>query len=474
MNNRCNNMSRCYYCDGILNVDKEDHCEHIIPNGISGKLKTKGILCKDCGEHLGSEIDTYISNKFKILNNLLDIERDRKKNPSASCYALFDNRKVECVLKRGVLNFVKPYVDSNKNKIFCNIKSIKQLKTMYNNETEGTYTYETKTDKIEYLDLTSLLELTREDCLALVKIAVEFALYSGVDIQQLNVAFKRNPNDKKGKFLEPKIIPYYPLNNFEYILENTKWFFEKQRINSNGNNAIISKYPTHSLHIFSHNKKLYCFISLYSYFEFYVCLSNCFREKISKWYIESVQKIQKYKKIYDLKNASLSDIDICSQDLGISREEIMDKINSTKKGDPIIFEKEIDVKPENEKSIYYMNSIVDDLLIAINYYSKRKVVPNILEHIPIEIIDCLDSIEKCRTFSSIVADALFLTKKIEDNDYFDIDKYKTILHDGKYAIDAISKKMKDEDFKKNVYQYRKNILYKVISSSELCYPTENI
>ena len=57
---------KCYLCNEEI-TDDTKHYEHIIPNGIAGKLKSDTILHRACGERLGKEIDVYLANKFSIL-----------------------------------------------------------------------------------------------------------------------------------------------------------------------------------------------------------------------------------------------------------------------------------------------------------------------------------------------------------------------------------------------------------------------
>jgi len=67
--------SCCYGC-GVTLRKKNSSKEHIIPNAIGGRLKSRKLLCKDCNSAFGSDIDFKLTQQLSFLCNLLNIKRD--------------------------------------------------------------------------------------------------------------------------------------------------------------------------------------------------------------------------------------------------------------------------------------------------------------------------------------------------------------------------------------------------------------
>ncbi len=72
-------MKKCYYCGKDL-IKTHTKAEHIIPNGVGGKLKTSLILCDDCNNIL-SYLDESICKSVMHLTNFLNPHRDNGSNP---------------------------------------------------------------------------------------------------------------------------------------------------------------------------------------------------------------------------------------------------------------------------------------------------------------------------------------------------------------------------------------------------------
>lgn len=69
-------MTTCYLCGQQL-TDKNKSLEHIIPNALGGRLKSKDILCKTCNSKMGEVIDTELVKVFMPLNMAIKPKRDR-------------------------------------------------------------------------------------------------------------------------------------------------------------------------------------------------------------------------------------------------------------------------------------------------------------------------------------------------------------------------------------------------------------
>ena len=72
-------MNFCFYCGEVL-TKKNETLEHIIPNGIGGKLTSKKLLCKNCN-NVFSKYDADLCENLRFCTNFLNPKR-RGKNPS--------------------------------------------------------------------------------------------------------------------------------------------------------------------------------------------------------------------------------------------------------------------------------------------------------------------------------------------------------------------------------------------------------
>lgn len=75
-------MNFCFYCGEVL-TKKNETLEHIIPNGIGGKLTSKKLLCKNCN-NVFSKYDADLCENLRFCTNFLNPKR-RGKNPSIKC-----------------------------------------------------------------------------------------------------------------------------------------------------------------------------------------------------------------------------------------------------------------------------------------------------------------------------------------------------------------------------------------------------
>jgi hypothetical protein len=72
--------SRCRGCgDPIAPANDTD--ARILPNALGGRLKPRGILCRVCNTELDRLADNALVNAFGTWPTMLDIPRDRGKNP---------------------------------------------------------------------------------------------------------------------------------------------------------------------------------------------------------------------------------------------------------------------------------------------------------------------------------------------------------------------------------------------------------
>ena len=74
-------MNNCYLCKQVFSKENES-LEHIIPNSIGGRLKSKKLLCKKCNSKLGTEYDSEVSKMFNASMIIFGVKKDNNKNLS--------------------------------------------------------------------------------------------------------------------------------------------------------------------------------------------------------------------------------------------------------------------------------------------------------------------------------------------------------------------------------------------------------
>jgi hypothetical protein len=73
-------MDLCYKCGNALDPDNPS-VEHIIPNALGGRLRSKNILCGKCNQSLG-KLDKQLAEQLNSFMVILDAWRDRGDAPS--------------------------------------------------------------------------------------------------------------------------------------------------------------------------------------------------------------------------------------------------------------------------------------------------------------------------------------------------------------------------------------------------------
>ncbi len=124
-------LQNCRGCGAPL-TEKNDSDAHIIPNALGGRLKPKGIICRDCNTKLDNVADHALIRAFGDWPTLLDIPRDRGPNPSKRIETQ-NGRRVQLdsdgSLTAVDVDFrVEPMADGHKVQIAAgNMKTIRQL-----------------------------------------------------------------------------------------------------------------------------------------------------------------------------------------------------------------------------------------------------------------------------------------------------------------------------------------------------------
>ena len=124
---------KCYCCEKPI-TDDNSSVEHILPNAIGGKLKSKKLLCKECNSHFGKSYDSELTKQLLFLSSFLNVKRDRGTHPIVK-------GKTESGIDVNLLSGGKPYYAkpkvetiTNENEIVLNIvaRNKKELKQILN------------------------------------------------------------------------------------------------------------------------------------------------------------------------------------------------------------------------------------------------------------------------------------------------------------------------------------------------------
>jgi len=68
--------NKCLFCSAALE-QTDNPKEHIIPNAIGGRLKSRVLICSTCNSTFGQKCDASMAEKFNFFANFLDIKRER-------------------------------------------------------------------------------------------------------------------------------------------------------------------------------------------------------------------------------------------------------------------------------------------------------------------------------------------------------------------------------------------------------------
>lgn len=271
-------MKKCILCDDELD-EYNDSFEHIIPNFIGGRLQGKGILCKSCNSTQGFTTDKDFEDVFKIVSELLCIDKDRNHNHSIPCIVKFEENNIDCILKNFKITPIKPFFRTNGEKInvYCTKKVFKTYKKKVIKDLKCE-----EQDLVNIDNIGSMYSVNtsfENDSFAkgFTKIAVNFAIYNNITKENIN--YIENNDYDVGQ-----VIPYLPLND----LEN---FYEKNKPKLN------VLYPYHNLILFTNKnhseepKKLICLVELFSTYIYYVVLNNNYKgEDVYYSYFQTLHK----------------------------------------------------------------------------------------------------------------------------------------------------------------------------------------
>lgn len=333
---------RCYICNREITDNPKDatqckaHGEHIIHNGIRGKLISKTILCEECGGAYSKEDSAFCKIFDAIIAALSDrlIPADHGKDTVKVLKASIDETpdsdpdgpNLKVTVKDGVAAPLQPYYEIDGDKItiyaqkgrvenYINVVA-KELKAEGKNIAD--YTIEKVTDihdkgYLAYYFSKDNDNFNRDFQQGMVKIATEYALHCGVPHEQLKDVLTIHADGTANiDYENAKLIPFCPTTLFDFLFEDSRYRLEEG-------------YPSHVLKLFSSTYAdgktiLYCYIDLFSTFQFYVVLDeNYTGEEISEMYAQRL--IARTTEKPDVTHYRPKDLMIILQEYGIDMSQ---------------------------------------------------------------------------------------------------------------------------------------------------------
>lgn len=191
-------VNRCIVCEEVIS-NSNDSEEHIIPNSIGGRLKTKGFICSECNSQSGTRWDAALSKQLNPMCLFFRIKRERGKPPS-QIFTTDDGKEI-LLHHDGSFTFSKPSIEEEVSgtKLTIRIqartvseykKTLRGLKRKYPKiDIEG---MEKEASLLTYYNEAPVnlnLSLGGEEAgRSLVKTSLAFAYLSGVDPFECQVA----------------------------------------------------------------------------------------------------------------------------------------------------------------------------------------------------------------------------------------------------------------------------------------------
>lgn len=282
-------VNYCYMCGKELSEDGHGdtvrrHKEHIIHNGIYGRIKTSTILCEKCGGTYSKSDAKFVelfSGFMDLMNNqLYSKNHGENKRKRLHAYINLDEpnqKKVEYY--EGKTSPFEPYYiadDINKEvRIFANKYRAKNYEKVFQKEhpeyAEYTMIHIDNMSAGKPIGLffsENNPDFNRIFKEGIVKIATEFALDSGVDRVQMESLRVQEDSTCLFDSSLVSIFPYSPTTTAEELVAYAE-------------DVIDPNYPSHILRLYvdenSTGRMLVCYVELFSTFRYYVILNRNYR-----------------------------------------------------------------------------------------------------------------------------------------------------------------------------------------------------
>jgi hypothetical protein len=331
---------RCYVCNREMVYKSTDsglcksHGEHIIHNGIRGKLISHNILCEECGGEYSKDDANFcrIFAPFVVSLNDSIIHADHGKSNATTLKGILfktpnaevDNDGIEVTAKNGKVIPIQPFytIKGNKIEVYAGKKRIKDyLKVLTkqlvdNGKDISKYKIEEHTDLYDHGYLAYYFSKGNDNFnedfkKGMIKIATEYALNCGINRQELTGVLSIDGYGKaKIDYDRAILIPFIPITLFDILYEDHRDLIEEG-------------YPSHMLKLFTSkydNGKvgLYCYLDLFSTFQYYVLLSDDYKgKKIHETY---AQRLIPNRKCPNVNHYSPKDLSIIMQEYKIENK----------------------------------------------------------------------------------------------------------------------------------------------------------
>ena len=268
---------------------KLNHYEHIIQNALFGKLKPHNILCKQCGSDASNDIDKGFVSLFQIITETVRhilIRKDHGKDSVNTMKGVLydkqdENKKRDVQIRENVVAPKDPFYEydeaNNKVVIYATKIRAKQYEHVVKKELKdkGFNDQDLKIDIIEDISDMGLLGIyfsegvenfNQKFTMGFCKIAVGFATYCNIPREQLTKALSIGTDGKGSLVSSHNIFPYVAIGAVDAQIELNRPEIERH-------------YPSHTLILFSQKfedktQHLYCYIDLFSTFQYYVLLND--------------------------------------------------------------------------------------------------------------------------------------------------------------------------------------------------------
>jgi len=332
----------CYLCGAALreNIDgsTNDHDEHVIPQSLGGRLKARGILCKECGgeKFLGGSIDKPMSDMFRLITGRLDMANERATSPvpiKAKLSLLKNGDTIDVHFSGGKIFHRKPAYEidraGKKVKVYGNEVAAREYEKKAQQELKRTeadwkdYSFEVISDLSNREEFAGVVEFpfqidNQVFAAGFTKIALEFALSKGVRLNTVAHLIDRGSRTLKTQGV---LCPYFPVVEAEKMIEYVRA-------------SVDPNFMSHTLVLFSQSqidpegveqKQLYCFVELFGTFQYFVILNDHYEGDD----IEPVAYAQRitYSKPHqeDIERLSPKDLSIYLAQVGVSLKDIAGK-----------------------------------------------------------------------------------------------------------------------------------------------------
>lgn len=258
----------CYVCGRVMNEATEccPHYEHIIPNAIGGHLTSNAILCKDCGGGYSKDDKKFVEIFGGFIHNLEHrMLFDRGHDGALVKGSYFDgDEKIDINVNENGATPQRPIIKEEADSVIikANKKVARQLKKKYEKEGKKVETVENLIGPLALNFSEGNADFNRQFSEGFVKMAVEYALNKGIRREQLDVALTINEDGSANvNFDKIPVFPFVPMDWFNDVFERNRFDLEKL-------------YPSHTLMLFNEGGYLFCYIDLFSTFQYYVMLGD--------------------------------------------------------------------------------------------------------------------------------------------------------------------------------------------------------